>query len=104
MSVVEVVRVDAGDGGAVVLLLSDLLDRLVLLLDQVLQVSLFLDQTLYVVALPHQCVSQLMVLLNIVSADLLYLSKLFLSWTINITLNVSIGHHRFSLQPSHSFK
>jgi hypothetical protein len=74
MSVVEVVGVDAGDRGAVVLLLSDLLDRLVLLLDQVLQVPLLLDQPLYVVALPHQCVSQLMVLLNIVSANLLYLS------------------------------
>ena len=52
-----VVRVDARDGGAVVLLLSDLLYRLILLLDQVLQVPLLLNQSVDVVSLSHQCVS-----------------------------------------------
>ena len=95
---------DAGDGVAVVLLLSDLLDRLVLLIDQVLQVPLLLNQPLDVVALSHQCVPQLFVLLLVVPTDLLYLPQLLLSWTVNIALDVSIAHHRFSLQSSHSLK
>ena len=97
-------RVDAGDGCAVVLLLPDLLDRLVLLLNQVLQVPLLLDQSLYVVSLPHQSVSQLIVLLTVVSADLLNLTQFLLSRTVNIALNISITDHRSSLQPRDSLE
>ena len=99
-----VVRVDARDGSAVVLLLSDLLDRLVLLLDQVLQVPLLLNQSLDVVSLPHQSVSQLIVLLSVVSTDLLDLPQFLLSRSVNITLYVSITDHGSSLQPSDSLK
>ncbi len=95
------VRVNAGDG-AVLLLLPYLLDRLVLLLDQVLQVPLLLNESLDVVALSDQHIPQLIVLLTIVTAYLLDFSQFLLSWAIDVALDICVMNSWSTLEPGYS--
>ncbi len=55
-------------------------------------------------SLSHQSVSQLIVLLTVVSTDLLDLTQFLLSRSVNITLYVSITDDGSSLQPSDSLE
>ena len=54
--------------------------------------------------LPDKSISQLIILHLVVSAYLLDLSELLLSWAVNVALNVGVAHNRSSLQPCHCLK